>query len=122
MGLKRMPSTRGKKRYVIFRVISKEPVDYRTARDALWNSMTHWMGEADLGKAGARIIKNLWNSKEQAGFVQVSPKHVDAVKVAMGLIHQIGDQRVIFQSVRVSGTIKSGKEKSGLSKKKPSKK
>jgi hypothetical protein len=29
----------------------------------------------------------------------------------MSLIHQIGDQRVIFQSVRVSGTIKSGKEK-----------
>ena len=117
MGLKGMPSTREKKRYVIFRVISEEKVDYRSVRDALWNSMTHWMGEADLGKAGVRIIKNLWNSREQSGFVQVSPKYVDAVKVSMGLIHQVGDQRVIFQSVRVSGTIKSGKEKSGLSRK-----
>jgi ribonuclease P/MRP protein subunit POP5 len=114
MGLKRMPSTRGKKRYVVFRVISDQPVDYNAARDALWNSMSGWMGEGDLGKAGVRIIKNLWNRKEQAGFIQVSPKYVDAVKVSMGLIHQIGDQRVIFHSVRVSGTIKSGKEKSGL--------
>lgn len=118
MALKRMPSTRGKKRYIVFRVISEEPVDYNAARDALWNSMTHWMGEADLGKAGVRIIKNLWSGKEQAGFIQVAPKYVDSVKVAMGLIHQVGDQRVIFQSVRVSGTIKSGKEKSGLGGKK----
>ena len=114
MAMKRMPSTRAKKRYVVFKVISDEPVDYMAARDALWNSMTHWMGEADLGKANARIIKNLWSERTQSGFVQVSPKYVDHVKVAMGLIHHIGDQRVIFQSVRVSGTIKSGKDKTGL--------
>jgi len=111
MGLKRMPSTRAKKRYVIFKVISSERVSYDQARDALWNSMTHWMGEADLGKSDARIIRNLWNQDEQKGFIQVAPKYVDSVKVAMSLIHQIGDQRVIFQSLRVSGTIKSGREK-----------
>ena len=106
-----MPSTRESKRYIIFRVISDEMVDYGAVRDALWNSMTHWIGEAELGKAGVRIIRNLWSSREKTGFIQVHPKYVDAVKVAMGLIHQLGDQRVIFQSIRVSGTIKSGKEK-----------
>jgi RNase P/RNase MRP subunit POP5 len=114
MALRRMPSTRGKKRYIIFRVISEEPVSYDSVRDALWNSMTHWIGEAGLAKAGIRIIRNLWSGKEQKGFIQASPKYVDAVKVSLGLIHQIGDQRVIFQSLRVSGTIKSGKEKTGL--------
>lgn len=114
MALRRMPSMREKKRYVVFRVISDKPVGYDFMRDALWNSMTHWIGEAGLAKAGVRVLRNLWNQEEQAGFIQVSPKYVDSVKVAMGLIHQIGDQRVIFQSVRVSGTIKSGKEKSGL--------
>ncbi len=116
MKMKRLPSMREKKRYVIFRVISEQGVDYRTVRDALWNSMTRWIGEAGLAKANVRIVRNLWRQKEQTGFVQVSPKCVDAVKVAMGLIHQIGDQRVIFQSVRVSGTIKSGREKVGLGK------
>ena len=116
MALKRMPSMREKKRYVVFRVISDKPVGYDFMRDALWNSMTHWIGEAGLARAGVRLLRNLWNQEQQSGFIQVSPKYVDSVKVAMGLIHQIGDQRVIFQSVRVSGTIKSGKEKSGLKK------
>ena len=117
MALRRMPSMRGRKRYVVFRVISEDRVDYNAVRDALWNSMTHWIGEAGLAKAELRLIKNLWNQREQKGFIQVSPKHVDAVKVAMGLIHQIGDQRVIFQSLRVSGTIKSGRDKTSSSKK-----
>jgi RNase P/RNase MRP subunit POP5 len=111
MGLRRLPSMRGRKRYIMFRVISEDRVDYNSMRDALWNSMTHWMGEADLGKSGVRIIKNLWNQGEQSGCVQVSPKYVDAVKLSMALIHQVGDQRVIFQSTRVSGTIKAGKKK-----------
>jgi len=102
---------RESRRYVVFRVISEERVDYDHVRDALWNSMTHWIGEAGLARSGTRLIRNLWNQREQKGFIQVSPRYVDAVKVAMGLIHQIGDQRVIFQSMRVSGTIKSGKDK-----------
>ena len=121
MALKRMPSMREKKRYILFRVVSDRPVGYDFMRDALWNSMTHWMGEAELGKAGVKIIRNLWNQEEQSGFIQVSPRYVDAVKVSMGLIHQIGDQRVIFRSVRVSGTIKSGREKAGIARKKQAK-
>jgi ribonuclease P/MRP protein subunit POP5 len=111
MGLRTLPSMRESRRYIVFRVLSEDRVGYDQVRDALWNSMTHWIGEAGLARAGVRLIKNLWSQGEQTGFIQVSPKHVDAVKVAMSLIHQIGDQRVIFQSVRVSGTIKSGKEK-----------
>ena len=107
---------RERKRYVVFSVISEQGVAYEAVRDALWNSMTHWIGEAGLARAGVKVVKNLWNQSEQTGFVQVSPKYVDAVKVAMGLIHQIGDQRVILQSIRVSGTIKSGKIKSKLTK------
>ncbi len=111
MGIRRLPSSRGSRRYIVFRVASERPVGYEAVRDALWNSMEHWIGEAGLARAGVRILRNLWNSREQKGFIQVSPKYVDAVKVSMGLIHQLGDQKVIFQSLRVSGTIKSGKEK-----------
>jgi RNase P/RNase MRP subunit POP5 len=116
MGLRRLPSSREKKRYIIFRVISEERVEYSPVRDALWSSMTHWIGEAGIAKANIRIVRNLWNQAGQTGFIQVSPKYVDAVKVSMGLIHQVGDQRVIIQSVRVSGTIKSGRDKAGLEK------
>jgi ribonuclease P/MRP protein subunit POP5 len=111
MGLRKPPSMREKRRYVIFRVISESPVEFVQVRDAVWNSILNWLGEDDAAKASIRIIRNLWSRKEQTGFVQCGPKYTDSVKIALGLVHQVGDSRAIIQSLRVSGTIKSGKEK-----------
>ncbi len=116
-----LPSLREKKRYIIFKVHSNEKLDYASMHNAAWNSLINWLGERDLSKANVRIIKNLWDSNKQIGFIQCSPKFVDSVKVSLGLVHQIGDQRVIFQTLRVSGTIKSGKTKLGLNKTKTNK-
>jgi ribonuclease P/MRP protein subunit POP5 len=108
---KLLPSLKEKKRYVVFRVHSKERLDYASVHNAAWNSLLNWMGERDLSRANVRMIKNLWDSRKQTGFIRCSPKFVDAVKVSLSLVHQIGDQRVTFQTLRVSGTIKSGKSK-----------
>ena len=118
MPLKKPSSTREKKRYVVFRVISERPVEYGQVRDAIWNSVLNWMGEDEVARAGMKIIRNLWNRKGQTGFVRCAPKYTDSVKIALGLVHQIGDCRVIIQCLRVSGTIKSGKSKA-LGKKQP---
>lgn len=109
-----LPSLRESKRYVVFKVHSQERLNYAVMQNAAWNSLLNWMGEKDLSKANVRIIKNLWDPGTQTGFVQCSPKFVDAVKVSLSLVRQIGDQRVTFQTLRVSGTIKSGKSKTGL--------
>jgi len=111
MKLKKLPSLREKKRYIIFKVHAEETLSFENVSNAIWNSLLDWLGERELAKANVWIIKNLWNGKEQTGFIKCSPKYVDAVKVGLALIHQIGDSKVILQSLRVSGTIKSGKEK-----------
>jgi len=111
MKLRRLPSSRESKRYVVFKVHSEEALTYDSVKDSIWNSVLNWLGEEDLAKANVRVLKNLWNSRDQKGFVQCSPKFVDSVKVSLSLIHQIGDSRVAFQTLRVSGTIKSGKDK-----------
>ncbi len=103
---------REKKRYIVFRVHSEEQLDFSNTKNAIWNSLEKWLGEKELAKANIHVVKNLWNSKEQKGFLRCCHKYVDGVKVGLGLIHQIGDSRVIFQTLRVTGTIKSGKEKS----------
>ncbi len=112
--LKSTPSMRPKKRYIIFRILSEDPSfkpDFLNIRGAIWNSLESWLGEAGLASANVRIINNLWNPAKQTGFLNCGPKHMDNVKVALALVHQIGDERVIIQVLRVSGTIKSGKEK-----------
>jgi len=111
MKLRRLSSSRESKRYVVFRIHSAERLSYDVVKDAVWNSVLNWLGEEDMAKANVRILKNLWNPGEMKGFVQCSPKFVDSVKVSLSLIHQIGDSKVAFQTLRVSGTIKSGKDK-----------
>jgi RNase P/RNase MRP subunit POP5 len=111
MKLRKMPSMREKKRYIVFRLHSKESVVYQDAKNAILNSINNWLGDNDMARANIWIIKNLWNQKEQSGFIRCSHRLVDEIKVALGLVHQIGDQRVIIQTTRVAATIKSGKEK-----------
>jgi RNase P/RNase MRP subunit POP5 len=111
MSLKKPPSMRAKKRYLIFRLHSSEPVGFQDMKAAVWSSVLNWLGDNEAPQADIHIIKNLWNGKEQTGFIRCEPGYVDAVKMALALIHQIGDEKVIFQTVRVSVTIKSGKEK-----------
>lgn len=114
MKLKKMPSLRAHSRYIVFKVHSTNPLLYSNMRDAVWNSLENWLGEQDLAEADVRIIKNLWNPKTQTGFIKCSHKFLDLVKTGLALIHQIGDNRAVFQTLRVSGTIKAGKEKTGL--------
>lgn len=111
MKLKSMPSLRENKRYVTFKMHSERPVVYSEMKGAVMNSILNWMGEAKHADARCRLIKNLWDYRNQTGWLECSHRSVDDVKMALALVHQIGDARVIFQSLRVSGTIKSGKEK-----------
>lgn len=112
MRLKGRPSLKEKKRYVFFKVHSKGGLDYRMVKDAIMNSLLNWLGDKDLALAKPWVIRNLWDQKRQEGVLRCSHKYVDDVKVSLGLVHQIGDSKVILQTFRVSGTIKSGKEKS----------
>jgi RNase P/RNase MRP subunit POP5 len=69
------------------------------------------MGEKGLSTSNAKMIRNLWDEEKQEGWISCTPKAVDDLKMSLALIHQIGDSKVIFRVMRVSGTIKSGKEK-----------
>ena len=111
--LKSTPTLRQKKRYIFFRVVveGEYKPDFLNIRGAIWNSLESWLGESGVAKAGVRFMTNLWDSRKQAGVMVCAPKYVDQVKVCIGLVHQIGDQRAVVQAVRVSGTIKAGKGK-----------
>jgi RNase P/RNase MRP subunit POP5 len=112
MRLKGRPTLRENKRYIFFKVHASEPLDYRMVKDGIMNSLLNWLGDKDLALAKPWVIKNLWDQKGQNGVIRCSHTYVDDVKVSLGLVHQIGDSRVIIQTFRVSGTIKSGSKKS----------
>ncbi|MBU1135364.1 MAG: hypothetical protein KKG13_02495, partial [Nanoarchaeota archaeon] len=89
MKLKKPPSMRNKKRYVIFRVHADEgTVPFDNVKDAVMNSILNWVGERGAAQAHVWIIKNLWDAKKQTGYIQCSHKTVDEVKTALSLIYQ----------------------------------
>jgi len=105
MKLKTLPSMREKKRYILFTVHSDGPVEYHNLKSAIMDSLLEFLGERGFSQANIRLIKNL--CKPPKGVIQTNPKHVDSVKTSLALIHQIGEEKVAFQTLRVSGTIKA---------------
>lgn len=116
MKLKSRPTLRERKRYIVFRVIGDGTFLYENLRNALYDSIAGWLGGNEMGKADVHIIRNLWDGRSRTGFIRCAPKYVDDVKTALALVRQIGDSRVIIHTLRVSGTIKSAREKAGLAK------
>jgi len=111
MKLRNPPSMGERKRYIFFRVHTSWRLEFPEVRNAINDSLLNWMGTEKFAKAKPWIIKNLWASNN--GVIQCTHRYVDEVKMGLSLIHQIGDAKVIFETLRVSGTIKSGKEKLG---------
>jgi RNase P/RNase MRP subunit POP5 len=112
MKIRRMPSMKEKKRYVVFRVTSeaaagKKP-GYEEVKGAVMDSALCWMGEKGVSLSALRLLRNLWDQERMEGWLSCTPKAVDDVKLSLALIHQIGDNRVIFRAVSVTGTIKAG--------------
>jgi len=106
MKLSSKPTLREKKRYIYFKVRSRNTVRFVDVKNAGWDSILDIMGELGAAKANPHFIRNLWDNSKQEGVIRCSHLFTDQIKLALSLIHHIGDEQVIFQSLKVSGTIK----------------
>ena len=106
MKLTKKPSLREKKRYIYFTVRSSGSLKYFDLKNTIHSSILHLIGELGAAKSNVHLVKNLWDQKKLCGVIRCSNKYVDQVKVSLALVHQIGEERVVFQTLRVSGTIK----------------
>ena len=110
MKIRSMSSMREKKRYIAFKLISETPVNYNDMKNAVWSSVLGFLGDDDTARSGVQIIKNIWNQLEQTCLIKCSNIYVDKIKLSLALISQIGDSKVIFQTTRVSGTIRGSNQ------------
>lgn len=101
-----LPSLREKKRYIAFKVISEEQIVYSDLEPAILNQLLDFYGEYGFSRLSFWIIKNLYNEQKQVGVIRCNNKSVSQVIACLGLISRLGDTRVIFKILKVSGTIK----------------
>ncbi len=108
-----IPTLRERKRYIAFQVISEEGEEftYSDLESAVWDALLDFLGEYGLSKTSFWLLKECWNQKKQIGILMCNHKSVQEVIASLGLIERLGDNRITFKILKVSGTIKSIKEK-----------
>jgi len=101
-----LPSLREKDRYISFQVISEESITYDDLEQAIWNTMLDFFGELGVSKTSLWIVKNLYDPEKQVGVIRCNNKSVPQVLAGLGLISRLGDIRVTFKILKISGTIR----------------
>jgi ribonuclease P/MRP protein subunit POP5 len=103
------PTLREKKRYIAFQIISEEGEEftYSDLEAAIWNTMLDFLGEEGVSRTSVWLIKDSWNPKKQTGILRCNHKSVQDVIASLGLIDRLGDDRITFKILKISGTIKS---------------
>jgi len=101
-----IPTLREKHRYISFQVISEEPISYSSLEYAIWNQFLDTFGEVGVAKMGMWLIKNIYDSEKQIAVIRCNNKSVHQIVGGLGLINRLGDTRVIFKILKISGTIR----------------
>ncbi|MCS7093740.1 MAG: Rpp14/Pop5 family protein [Candidatus Aenigmarchaeota archaeon] len=108
MKLKTLPPTlRDRKRYILFKIISEEKIDFLQFKEAFFNTVLNFFGEIGFSKISPKFLENLFNEQEYKGVLRVYYKHLSEAILCLGLISRIGESRVNVKIYKVSGTIKS---------------
>jgi len=102
-----LPSLRERKRYILFKVISEQAINYQLFKELLSSTILKFYGELTFGKFGFKILDERWNEKEQIGIVKCNHLYVPNIIAVFGLLQRLGDYRVNVKILKVSGTIKS---------------
>lgn len=93
-----------RKRYILYELISDEPVDQTEFKKEFLKVSLNLFGELDFKNANLLILETEHKIK---GIIRCSHLYVDKVKLALGLIKEINQKKVIAQSLKTSGTLKS---------------
>jgi ribonuclease P/MRP protein subunit POP5 len=103
------PTLREKERYMAFQIISEEDEEftYSDLESAIWNTMLDFLGEEGMSKTSVWLLKDCWDQKNQIGILKCNNKSVQEVVASLGLIDRLGDNRITFKILKISGTIKS---------------
>lgn len=105
-----LPTLREKKRYLAFEIISESKIsDIKAVSTEMLKAIGSFLGSMQAGKAGLKLIQELWSPERQRGIIKVGHKYVEQLKAALALIKDISGQKVIVRSVGLSGTIKKAK-------------
>ncbi len=103
-----LPSLREKKRYIVFEIVGNKTTEKETNKE-ITNNLLKFLGELTISRAQLKVIKDSW--KDNKGIIKVNVKYLNDTKLALGLIKQINNKKVIVNVIGVSGILRKAKQK-----------
>lgn len=117
MKLKILPPTlRINKRYIVFELISQKKITKSELIQIIWNTCLSYYGEIETSTFRLWLMKMLdfkhsGDNYITKGILQCDRNCVEKVKVALCLVNTFDNNKIVFHTLGVSGTIKSANKK-----------
>jgi ribonuclease P/MRP protein subunit POP5 len=109
---KPLPSSlRGRRRYIAYEVVSEEKVLIDDLMNTIWHTVLNFLGEHGTSKTDMLIAKDTYDENKQMGLIRCSHDNVEQIRASLALIERIGDVRVVFKVLGISGTMNAAKMK-----------
>ncbi len=109
--VKPKPSSREKKRYVVFALASKETFSYEVVKHALQKNLLRYIGEFGYEKAQLYVIKNTYSPQQKKGILRVTNKSLSQVKESFSMLKDIQGKKASLNILGISGILKKAKYK-----------
>ena len=106
MAGKPLPSTREKKRYLVFEIESKDGFTADDVFKAIYQRALSFLGELGVSRANIYILKDKYNKGLKRGVIKVNNKYMVDLKATLKVVEEINGKKVEIKSVGVSGILK----------------
>jgi len=103
-----IPSLREKKRYLVFEIKSNTNFKQQDVEKVITEEILKFIGTLGYSKAGVIFLKD--NYKNNKGILRIGHKHVDEIKMVLGLIKQIEKRSAKVNTIYVSGILNKAKK------------
>ena len=105
------PSMRPPKRYIVYEVVSEQPIVYGELVNAIWTTAMEFLGETGTAEANIWFVHNTYDSEKQAGVIKCRHDNMEKVRLILSLISIISEAKCVVRIIGVTGTIKSAQAK-----------
>ena len=93
-----------RKRYIWFEIISDKEIKFEIAKQAIFDSAIKLFGSLGISKSHLKVLPDFY--KKNQGVLSINHDYISKTKLALAMITKIGNQKTIFQSKKVFGTLK----------------
>ena len=99
-----LPTLKERQRYLVYKVISDSDFgNFRQLHTDIMIMCQRMLGIFEASKAGLMNVK--FNEKTRKGIIRVDNKYVDKLRICLGLIKQLENQKAIVDCDYVSGLL-----------------